>query len=126
MIETPDIERPPKELIEGLAAIGSATASGELSRLGIRDPQLRGPVARPRAAPPPPGGGLPPPALRAPRLRAPSARPPGAAVVGPALPLQFMPKREPLSPAPESPAPERQLHRHVLYHTRPGDVVVVD
>src|SRR5438067_13700614 len=66
MVETPDIERPPKELIDGLASIGSATASGELSRLGIRDPHIRGPVART----------------------------PGAAVVGPALTLQFMPKRE--------------------------------
>jgi hypothetical protein len=29
MIETPDIVRPAKELIDGLAQIGSATASGE-------------------------------------------------------------------------------------------------
>jgi len=35
MIETPDIERPSKELVAGLAKVGSATASGELSRLGI-------------------------------------------------------------------------------------------
>ena len=35
MIETADIKRPPKELIEGLADIGSATSSGELCRLGI-------------------------------------------------------------------------------------------
>ena len=98
MIETPDIERPPQELIEGLAAIGSATASGELSRLGIRDPQLRGPVAWT----------------------------PGKAVVGPALTLQFMPKREDQYQVAEYADPERQLHRHVLYHTQPGDVVVVD
>ncbi len=45
MIQTPDIERPAKDLIDGLAHIGSATASGELSRLGIRDPHMRGPVA---------------------------------------------------------------------------------
>ena len=68
MIETPDIERPPREIIDGLARIGSATASGELSRLGIRDPQIRGPVAWTR----------------------------GKSVVGPALTLQFMPKREDL------------------------------
>jgi len=42
MIETQDIVRPSKELIDGLAHIGSATASGELSRLGIRDPHIRG------------------------------------------------------------------------------------
>jgi regulator of RNase E activity RraA len=98
MIETPDIKRPPKELIEGLAHIGSATASGELSRLGIRDPHLRGPVAWT----------------------------PGKTVAGPALTLQFMPKREDLYGVDEYANPERQLHRHVLYHTQPGDIVVVD
>lgn len=98
MIETPDIARPPKELIEGLAHIGSATASGELSRLGIRDAHIRGPVAHTA----------------------------GAHVVGPALTLQFMPKREDIHGEAEYASPERQLHRHVLYHTQPGDVVVVD
>src|SRR5437763_15262238 len=98
MIETPDIERPAKELIEGLAKIGSATASGELSRLGIRDPHIRGPVAWT----------------------------PGKAVVGPALTLQFMPKREDQYQVAEYDDPERQLPRHVLYPTQPGDVVVVD
>src|SRR5262250_2025167 len=56
-------------------------------------------------------------------------RPPRALVdslVGPALTLQFMPKREDLYPEAEYVEPEQQLHRHVLYHTRPGDVVVVD
>jgi len=98
VIETLDIERPPRDLIEGLAHIGSATASGELSRLGIRDPHIRGPVAWN----------------------------PGKAVVGPALTLQFMPKREDLHRSGEYAGPERQLHRHVLYHTQPGDIVVVD
>src|SRR5690606_28813072 len=98
MVETPDIQRPPKELIEGLAQIGSATAAGELSRLGVRDPHIRGPVART----------------------------PGMSVVGPALTLQFMPKREDLYNVEEYADPEKQLHRHVLYHTQPGDIVVVD
>jgi regulator of RNase E activity RraA len=98
MIETPDIERPSRDLIEGLAHIGSATASGELSRLGIRDPHIRGPVCWT----------------------------PGKTVVGPALTLQFMPKREDLHGGGEYISPERQLHRHVLYHTQPGDIVVVD
>ena len=98
MIETPDIERPPREIVEGLAHIGSATAAGELSRLGIRDPHLRGLVSWT----------------------------PGAAVVGPALTLQFMPKREDLYRVDEYADPEKQLHRHVLYHTQPGDIVVVD
>jgi regulator of RNase E activity RraA len=50
----------------------------------------------------------------------------GVSIVGPALTLQFMPKREDLYPESEYVEPERQLHRHVLYHTRPGDIVVVD
>jgi regulator of RNase E activity RraA len=98
VVQTQDIVRPPKELIDGLAQIGSATASGELSRLGIRDPFMRGPVAWAK----------------------------GKTVVGPALTLQFMPKREDLYGVDEYADPERQLHRHVLYHTQPGDIVVVD
>jgi regulator of RNase E activity RraA len=98
MIQTPDIQRPSPELIRGLADIGSATASGELSRLGIRDPQIRGPLPWT----------------------------PGKSIVGPALTLQFMPKREDLYGVDEYADPEKQLHRHVLYHTQPGDIVVVD
>jgi len=98
MIETPDIERPSKELVEGLARIGSATASGELSRLGIRSAHLQGLTCWV----------------------------PGVAVAGPALTLQFMPKREDVYKVDEYADPERQLHRHVLYHTQPGDIVVVD
>lgn len=98
MSHTPDIQRPPRALIEGLREIGSATATGELSRLGIRDPQIRGPLPRT----------------------------PGKTVVGPALTLQMMPKREDLYGEDEYTDPERQLHRHVLYHTQPGDIVVVD
>jgi len=51
---------------------------------------------------------------------------PGKTVVGPALTLQFMPKREDMYGVDEYADPERQLHRHVLYHTQPGDIVVVD
>jgi regulator of RNase E activity RraA len=98
MIQTPDIERPDRSLVEGLAHIGSATASGELHRLGIRDPHLRGL----------------------------DSWTPGKVVVGPALTLQFMPKREDQYGVDEYADPERQLHRHVLYHTQPGDIVVVD
>jgi regulator of RNase E activity RraA len=98
MIETPDIRRPSRELIKGLADIGSATTSGELHRLGIRDPQIRGPVAWS----------------------------PGKSIVGPALTLQFMPMREDQYGSGEYEDRERQLHRHALYHTQPGDVIVVD
>jgi regulator of RNase E activity RraA len=81
-----------------LADIGSATAAGELAKLGIRDAHLRGIVSWT----------------------------PGKSIVGPALTLQFMPKREDLYGADEYTDPERQLHRHCLYHTQPGDIVVVD
>ena len=47
-------------------------------------------------------------------------------IAGPALTLQFVPKREDLYGDDEYAEPEKQLHRHVLYHTQPGDIVVVD
>src|SRR6185503_7312468 len=97
-VRTKDIKRPDRALIEALRGIGSATAAGELKRLGIRNSFIQGPVAQT----------------------------PGASIVGPALTLQFMPKREDLYPEAEYVDPERQLHRHALYHTQKGDVVVVD
>ena len=93
-----DIQRPPRSLCDALAAIGSATASSELSLMGIRDPHIRGPKA----------------------LRS------GFSVAGPALTMQCMPKREDLYGANEYDNPEMQLHRHVLYPAQAGDVVVVD
>ena len=95
---TQDIKRPSRELIEAFAGIGSATASGDLNRLGIRNSFIQGPVSRI----------------------------PGAEVVGPALTLQFMPIREDQYSADEYSDREKQLHRHALYHTRPGDIIVVD
>jgi regulator of RNase E activity RraA len=97
-VQTADIKRPPKSLIKQLEGIGSATATGELSRMGIRNAFIQGPVAWT----------------------------PGKSIVGPALTLQFMPKRGDIYPEGEYIDPERQLHRHVLYHTQPGDIVVVD
>lgn len=97
-IRTEDITRPDPDLVAGLAKIGSATASGELSKLGVRSAHITGPVAHT----------------------------PGVAAAGPALTLQFMPKREDLYDVDEYADPEKQLHRHVLYHTQPGDFVVVD
>ena len=98
MTHTPDIQRPPAHLSAALAAAGSATCSAELSRMGIRNAHITGPVAWT----------------------------PGHAIAGPALTLQFMPKREDLYGEDEYAQPEKQLHRHVLYHAQPGDVVVVD
>jgi regulator of RNase E activity RraA len=98
MTTTPDISRPPKEWIQELEKIGAATVSSTLAHMGLRNPYMVGPIARS----------------------------PGKAVVGPALTLQCMPKREDLFNEDEYKDPETQLHRHVLYHTQPGDVVVVD
>jgi regulator of RNase E activity RraA len=98
MIHTNDITRPPREWVDALQRIGAATASSTLSRMGIRNAHICGPTART----------------------------PGRAIAGPALTLQFMPKREDLYGEDEYAEPEKQLHRHVLYHTQPGDIVVVD
>lgn len=98
MTHTPDIQRPSRHLSDGLAAVGSATCSAELSRMGIRNACILGPVSWT----------------------------PGKCVAGPALTLQFMPKREDQYGEDEYSQPEKQLHRHVLYHTQPGDIVVVD
>lgn len=96
--EVKDIVRPDRSLSDALAAIGSATASSELSLMGIRDPHIRGP--RPLKL--------------------------GKSVAGPALTLQCMPKREDLYGTNEYENPELQLHRHVLYPAQAGDMVVVD
>ncbi|WEK52069.1 MAG: ribonuclease activity regulator RraA [Candidatus Kaistia colombiensis] len=93
-----DIKRPPKAQIEALKKIGAATVAGTLGHMGIRNPHMTGPVSWLK----------------------------GRVMVGPALTLQFMPKREDLYGEGEYADPEKQLHRHVLYKTQPGDVVVVD
>ena len=98
MIQTQDITRPSKALVEAIRGIGAATASSTLNRLGVRNAHIVGPVSCS----------------------------PGKAIAGPALTLQFMPKREDIYGDGEYLDPEKQLHRHVLYHTQPGDIVVVD
>jgi regulator of RNase E activity RraA len=98
MTRTTDIQRPEKWLCTGLAAIGAATCSAELSHMGIRNAHILGPTSWT----------------------------PGKAVAGPALTLQFMPKREDIYDEDEYAEPEKQLHRHVLYHAQAGDIVVVD
>jgi regulator of RNase E activity RraA len=93
-----DIRRPAPELVARLRALGSATHSGELYRLGVRSAAITGPVAWT----------------------------PGAVIAGPALTLQCLPRREDIHRHDEYADPETQLHRHVMYHAQPGDVVVVD
>jgi regulator of RNase E activity RraA len=93
------IARPSKELVKILQEqVGSATAAGELARLGIRDPFIKGVTSWT----------------------------PGKTIAGPAVTLQFMPKREDLYGEGEYVNPESQLHRHVLYQAEAGDIVVVD
>ena len=98
MTHTPDITRPPAAHVEALKSLGTATLAGALQRLGVRNTHALGPVSHS----------------------------PGRVMAGPALTLQFMPKREDLYGEDEYTDPEKQLHRHVLYHTQPGDIVVVD
>ncbi|WP_342359540.1 ribonuclease activity regulator RraA [Terrarubrum flagellatum] len=98
MIETKDITRPPKALVEGVRAIGAAAATSTLYKLGVRNAHIYGPVSWN----------------------------PGRSICGPALTLQFMPKREDIYGEDEYAEPEKQLHRHVLYHAQAGDIVVVD
>jgi regulator of RNase E activity RraA len=92
------IKRPPKEMIEALKGIGAATVAGSLGHMGFRNPHMVGPVTQNK----------------------------GKSIVGPALTLQFLPQRPDLFSEGEYADPETQLHRHVLYHAEPGDVVVVD
>ena len=98
MNEIGTIARPPRKLVDGLLAIGAATASATLAHMGIRCAHMAGPVAWTK----------------------------GKAAAGPALTLQFMPKREDLYGEGEYKDVEKQLHRHVLYQAEPGDMVIVD
>lgn len=93
-----EIKRPSKDLIARLQGIGSATASSELRRLGIKAAAISG-------------------------LK---SFVPGISVVGPAITLQYMPKREDQFPEGEYFEPEMQVHRHALYYAQAGDIVVVD
>jgi regulator of RNase E activity RraA len=98
MTHTKDIERPDSKLVERIAAFGAANLASMLYKMGIRDVTIKGPVSHN----------------------------PGMRMAGPALTLQFMPKREDIYGEDEYADPEKQLHRHVLYHTQKGDIVVVD
>ncbi|HZC26317.1 MAG TPA: hypothetical protein VE287_04795 [Actinopolymorphaceae bacterium] len=65
-ISGPTFARPDPDLVRRLYAVGSATASAVMHRMGVRQTFIQGPVARQ----------------------------PGAKVVGPVVTLAFMPKRE--------------------------------
>ncbi len=97
-MDIPQISRPSSELVERVRQVGSATASATLAHMGVRRCNISGPVSHNR----------------------------GKRIAGPAVTLQMMPKREDLYDDAEYADPETQLHRHVLYQVREGDVVVVD
>ena len=65
MTHTPDIKRPPQAWVDALREIGTATATGVLSRMGIRNAHMLGPVSFS----------------------------PGRCVAGPALTLQMTPSK---------------------------------
>lgn len=101
MTDINPITRPDPALVQTLKSIGTAKISSVIARMGatgIRNIHMTGPVSQKH----------------------------GRVIAGPALTLQFMPKREDIFGGDEYATPENQLHRHVLYQTLPGDVVVVD
>lgn len=98
MFNIQDITRPDPAIIKALEGIGSATASGELYKLGIKNPHMTGLTSWKK----------------------------GKSVVGPAITLQWMPRREDMSANSEYADTELQLHRHSMYHAQPGDIIVVD
>jgi regulator of RNase E activity RraA len=97
-MEIAKIERPPQDLVERVRAVGAATASATLARMGLRNCFVQGPTSWNK----------------------------GKVAAGPAVTLQMMPKREDLFDDGEYADVETQLHRHVLYQVEPGDMVVVD
>jgi regulator of RNase E activity RraA len=97
-IHGPAFQRPDPEIIRGLHAVSSATASAMLHKMGVRQTFIQGPV---------------------PRL-------PGAKVVGPAVTLQFMPQREDvMSGLGQEHAEKYSALWAVLEEVQPGDVLAV-
>lgn len=87
------------DIVTRFTSVTSATASAVLSRIGVRDAFMVGPVARV----------------------------PGARVVGPAVTLQFMPKREDLIRGQgEEHTEKRTALWEVLKVSGAGDVIVTD
>ena len=88
-----------EDIVARFASVTSATASAVLSRIGVRDAFMVGPIARV----------------------------PGAKVVDPAVTLQFMPKREDLIRGQGEEHTEKQTALwEVLKAAGAGDVIVTD
>ncbi|MBC8075622.1 MAG: ribonuclease activity regulator RraA [Chloroflexales bacterium] len=97
-ISGPPFQRPSPDLIRRLDAVGSATASAVLHRLGVRQTFIQGPLPRK----------------------------PGSKVIGPAVTLQFMPQREDVASGLGQEKTEKVTALWAVFETvQPGDVLVV-
>jgi len=101
-IAGPAFARPDPDLVRRLGAVGSATASAVMHRMGVRQTFIQGPLARQA----------------------------GARVSGPVVTLQFMPRREDLIWGLASGAAEEHVEKHtalwaVFETVQPGDVLAV-
>ncbi|HMO56666.1 MAG TPA: ribonuclease activity regulator RraA [Roseiflexaceae bacterium] len=92
------ISRPEPALIEQMQAVGSATASAMLHKMGVRHTFMHGPLPRT----------------------------PGRRVVGPAVTLQFMPQREDIASGSGQENAEKVSALWAVFETiEPGDILVV-
>ena len=101
-IAGPAFKRPDPEIVRQLSAVGTATASALMHRMGVRQTFIKGPVSRQ----------------------------PGVKVAGPVITLQFMPKREDVMAGIAQNVPEEQLEKGtalwaVFETVQPGDVLAV-
>jgi regulator of RNase E activity RraA len=101
-IAGPPFARPDPTVIRGLYAVGSATASALMHRMGIRQTFIQGPL---------------------PRM-------PGAKIVGPVVTLQFMPQREDVVVGVAAGGDQEHIEKRtalwaVFDTVRPGDILAV-
>jgi len=94
----PPFARPDPETIQRLYAVGSATASAIMHKMGVRQTFIQGPIPRQ----------------------------PGAKVVGPVVTLQFMPQREDVASGLAQEHVEKVSALWAVFETvQPGDVLAV-
>jgi regulator of RNase E activity RraA len=98
----PEFARPDAKLVERLKAVGSATASAVMHRMGLRQTFIAGPTTRQ----------------------------PGAKVAGPVVTLQFLPKREDVMAGVAEGVGEEHLEKAtalwaVFEAVQPGDILAV-
>ncbi|HEY3229023.1 MAG TPA: ribonuclease activity regulator RraA [Roseiflexaceae bacterium] len=97
-ISGPPFTRPDPAIIQRLYAVGSATASAVMHKMGVRQTFIQGPIPRQ----------------------------PGAKVVGPVVTLQFMPQREDVASGLAQEHVEKVSALWSVFETvQPGDVLAV-